>query len=157
MTTTNTVRAFMAQDFAHLVRILEETERADETIDAFGYAAFRRALLRRMTMEEKILVPFVNEKGALPLEVTARLHADRALVTRLLARKPSRAASRDLRAALSERNATEQGPRGLYTICDALAGDDAPALVAHLHAQPEVALAKHYDGPPHGVSALHTK
>jgi hypothetical protein len=48
---------------------------------------------------------------------------------------------------LEEHNPLEEGAGGLYETCDALAGDEAVAIVARLRAQPAVPLAKHYDGP----------
>jgi hypothetical protein len=48
---------------------------------------------------------------------------------------------------LGRHNPHEEGPEGLYATCDRLAGDDAGHVVARLRAQPEVPVAKYYDGP----------
>jgi hypothetical protein len=55
----------------------------------------------------------------------------------------------ELRALLGRHNPLEEGPAGLYAACDALAGDEAPAIVERMRGQPAVPLAKYYDGPSH--------
>ena len=54
-----------------------------------------------------------------------------------------------LRALLVRHNDLEEGPNGLYAVCDALVGEESEAVVARLRAQPRVPLAKYYDGPLH--------
>jgi hypothetical protein len=52
-----------------------------------------------------------------------------------------------LRAILGTHNALEEGPDGLYECCERLVGAEAEALLAQLHAAPEVPVAPHADGP----------
>ena len=55
-----------------------------------------------------------------------------------------------LRELLAKYNLLEEGPGGLYAICDELAGDDeSSALLAQLRDLPRVPVAQHYDGPSH--------
>jgi hypothetical protein len=55
-----------------------------------------------------------------------------------------------LRELLARHNTLEEGPGGLYAICDELAGDDeSSALLAQLRGLPRLPVAQHYDGPSH--------
>jgi hypothetical protein len=44
-------------------------------------------------------------------------------------------------------NAVEEGPGGVYERCEQLAGAEADALLAQLHAAPEVPVAPYSEGP----------
>jgi hypothetical protein len=118
------------------------------SIDTDAYARFRHDLLRHIAMEEKVLLPDARaRRGGAPLEMAARLRADHGAIAKLLVPTPTHAIVDTLRAILARHNVFEEGPLGLYAVCDALAGDDAPAVVERLRAQPSVPVAKHYDGP----------
>jgi hypothetical protein len=146
------IEAFMTADHVELDRLLRVAERADGTIDDEAYAGFRAGLLRHIAMEEKVLLPFARVKRGAPLELAAELRADHGVIAKLLVRSPVPSIVASLQEVLSRHNGLEEGPRGLYAACDALAGEEAAEVVARLRAQPEVPLAKYYDGPLHRVS-----
>ena len=99
-------------------------------------------------MEEKVLLPFARERrGGEPLALAQALRRDHGQIAKLLVPTPDRVICCALRALLAAHNDLEEGDDGLYAICDALAGDEAAAVVLRLRAQPEVPVAKHYDGP----------
>jgi hypothetical protein len=52
-----------------------------------------------------------------------------------------------IRDILEDHNALEEGPAGLYEICDDLAGSEAEPLLADLQAAPEVSVMPHSDSP----------
>ena len=52
-----------------------------------------------------------------------------------------------IRAILQEHNIVEEGPEGVYDVCELLAGDEAESLVAEMRNLPDVRLAPHVDGP----------
>ncbi len=142
------IEAFMTTDHVRIDRLFVEAERADGSIDLTKYAAFRAGLLRHIGMEEKVLLPFARSKrGGEPRPLAGPLHADHGRIAKLLVPTPDQALCDELRATLATHNQLEEGEDGLYAICDALAGDEAASIVARLRAQPEVPLAKHYDGP----------
>ena len=145
------IESFMTEDHVALDRLLGAAQRADGSIDDAAYTRFRGGLLRHIGMEEKVLLPFARDKrGGTPLEVAAQLRADHSEIAKLLVRSPSPAIIAALQAILGEHNRIEEGPRGLYATCDALAGAEAAQLVVErLRAQPEVPQAKYYDGPLH--------
>lgn len=142
------IEVFMTADHARLDHLLRRAERDDGTIDGEAYALFRAELLRHIAMEEKVLLPFARTKRAgEPLAVAKALREDHGRIAKLLVPTPDRAVCDALRLLLAEHNPLEEGRDGLYATCDALAGDDAAAIVIRLHAQPAVPVARHYDGP----------
>jgi len=142
------IEAFMTADHARLDALLQRAEREDGTIDVAVYAEFRSGLLRHIGMEEKVLLPFARaRRDGEPLAVAKPLRRDHGQIAKLLVPTPDRSICDALRALLGTHNALEEGPEGLYATCDALAGPEAAVVVARLRAQPEVPVAKHYDGP----------
>ena len=142
------IEAFMTEDHARLDRLLRKAQRADSEIDTDACDALRRDLLRHIAMEEKVLLPFARAKrSGKPLPLARALRADHGQIARLLVPTPTRPLLEALCALLGRHNALEEGPRGLYAICDALAENESSTIVARLAAQPAVPLAKHYDGP----------
>jgi hypothetical protein len=142
------IEAFMTADHARLDALLRSSERDDGSIDPVPHGEFRAGLLRHIAMEEKVLLPFARAKrGGDPLPIAQTLRTDHGRIARLLVPTPSRRSCDELRRVLEEHNPLEEGAGGLYETCDALAGDEAIAIVARLRAQPTVPLAKHYDGP----------
>jgi hypothetical protein len=145
---TGPIEAFMTADHARLDELLRRAELSDGTIDPVAHAEFREGLLRHIGMEEKVLLPFARSKrNGEPLPVAKPLRLDHGQIAKLLVPTPDRALCEELRALLGKHNPLEEGPGGLYATCDALAGDEAEAVVAQLRAQPVVPVAKHYDGP----------
>ena len=147
--TVGPIERFMAEDHSRLDGLLTAATSVNP-IDELAYARFRRDLLRHIAMEEKVLLPYAREKrdgAALP--VAPLLRADHGKIAKLLVRSPTLRIVDELREALALHNPLEEGPAGLYAECDALAGDDAEAVVSLLRDQPNVPVAKYYDGPLH--------
>ena len=146
------IEAFMTADHARLDRLLRKALGGDSEIDADACDELRRDLLRHIAMEEKVLLPFARAKrNGQPLVMASALRADHGQIARLLVPTPTRPLLEKLCAVLGRHNALEEGPRGLYAICDALAENEGMQTVARLAAQPAVPMAKHYDGPLHGA------
>ena len=142
------IEAFMTADHAQLDDLLKRADRADGTIDMTLYERFRSGLLRHIAMEEKVLIPFLREHfGGGPLPIATALRRDHGEIAKLLVPTPDAALLDRLRQVLALHNALEEGPDGLYAKCDTFAGDARHRLMTRLRAQPEVPVAKHYDGP----------
>jgi hypothetical protein len=125
-----------------------ESERPDGSVNEASFARFRHDLLRHIGMEEKVLLPFARAKrGGRSSPGADSLRADHGAIARLLVRSPTAGVLAELREILGRHNPVEEGPAGLYAACDAAAGDEAEELVERLRRQPEVPLAKYYDGP----------
>ncbi len=142
------IEVFMTQDHARLDGLLRLALPADGGIDRDVYEQFRRDLLRHIAMEEKVLLPYARAKrNGERLPVAKALRADHGEIARLLVPTPSPALIGALCALLGWHNRLEEGPGGLYALCDALAGKDGDEVVERLAAQPQVPVAPHYDGP----------
>jgi hypothetical protein len=142
------IELFMTRDHARLDRLLRKTTHADGGIDADAYAELRRDLLRHIAMEEKVLLPFARtRRNGEPLPMAKALRVDHGQIARLLVPTPSSSLVGNLCALLGRHNALEEGPGGLYAVCDMLAGPEGSEVVARLAAQPAVPVAPHYDGP----------
>jgi hypothetical protein len=142
------IERFMVEDHVRLDGLLAAAERPDGTVDEIVFARFRHDLLRHIAMEEKTLLPYARSKrGGEPLPMATSLRADHGIIARLLVRAPTAERIASLRAVLVRHNPLEEGAGGLYAICDELAGEEAPAVVARLRAQPDVPVAKYYEGP----------
>jgi hypothetical protein len=144
------IERFMVEDHVRLDRLLEAAEAIEGAIDADAYARFRHDLLRHIAMEEKVLLPYARAKrGGEQLPVARSLRADHGQIAKLLVHSPTSTVIRSLCELLGRHNPLEEGPGGLYAVCDALAGEEASAVVAQLRAQPQVPVAQYYDGPLH--------
>lgn len=140
---TGPIARYLADDHARLDALL--TRGAS---DPAAYADFRRGLLRHIGMEEKILLPEAQRlRGGTPLAAAARLRLDHGALAALLVPTPTRPIVATIRAILEDHNPLEEGAGGVYALCDALAADDAGALVARLRAAPAVPVAANNDGP----------
>lgn len=140
------IELFMAEDHVRLDELLATADADANAIDLLVYGQFRRGLLRHIAMEEKVLLPYARAKLGKPLVLAAALRADHSKIAKLLVRSPTQALLFDLRDLLGVHNALEEGADGLYAICDRIAGNEAPEVVARLRAQPQVPVAKYFDG-----------
>jgi len=138
---------FFRRDHARLDELLH---RADEgaTIDRESYESFRGGLLRHIAMEEKVLLPEARRlRGGEPFASAKLMRADHAALAALLVPSPTHDLIARIREVLLEHNPLEEDPGGLYETCEQLAGDGVAALLARVQAVPQVAVARHLDGP----------
>jgi hypothetical protein len=139
---------FLAGDHTRLDGLLRRAMAAGGTIDRAAYAEFRAGLLKHISLEEKILLPAAQHwQGGDPLPIAATLRRDHGALAALLVPTPTPAIVAALRTILAAHNALEEGPGGVYERCEQLAGTEADALLAQLHAAPEVPVAPYADGP----------
>lgn len=121
-------------------------------LDHDKYAAFRRALLRHIGIEEKLLLPAARRaRGGERISRARELRLDHAALTSLLVPTPDLALCAEIVALLAVHDQKEEGAGGVYAECERLLDpDEALALGAQAAAFPEVPVAPHFDG--HGVS-----
>jgi len=146
---TGPIEAFLTADHAGLDALLNQADPRDGSpVRPAPFERFRRRLLKHIAMEEKVLLRFARDrrKGE-PLPVAAQLRVDHGRIAKLLVPTPTPELCAELRGVLAAHNPLEEGPGGLYAQCDALAGDEAAAIVDQLRALPDVPVAPHYDGP----------
>jgi len=134
-------------DHARLEELLRRSDAAP-VIDGESYRVFRGGLLRHIAMEEKVLLPEARRRrGGEPLNVAKQLRADHAALAALLVPTPTPEIIATIRRVLVEHNPLEEGPGGVYDVCERLAGAELDALVVRVERTPEVPLAPHFDGP----------
>ncbi len=139
---------FLTEDHRRLDGLLHAATAQAGLVEQGAYDQFRAGLLRHIGMEEKILLPAVQRlRGGEPLPLAAKLRLDHGAMATLLMPTPTVAIVATLRDLLADHNALEEGPTGLYAICDDLVGPEAEPLLAALHAAPEVAVMAHSDSP----------
>jgi len=139
---------FLAGDHARLDGLLRRAMTEASTIDRAAYTEFRAGLLKHISLEEKILLPAAQRwQGGDPLPMAATLRLDHGALAALLVPTPTPAIIAAIRTVLAAHNALEEGPGGVYERCEQLAGAEADALLAQLHAAPEVPVAPYSDGP----------
>jgi hypothetical protein len=139
---------FLTDDHARLSRLLQQAEADPEKIDYPAYAEFRAGLLKHIAMEEKILLPAARRlRGGEPLPIAEKLRRDHSALAALLVPTPTHPIIAKIRAVLSAHNPVEEGPGGVYEVCESLATGEAESLLARMRAAPDVKLAPHVDGP----------
>jgi hypothetical protein len=135
------VTDFLLDDHRRLEGLLQSAVTQVGAVDQGVYDQFRAGLLRHIGMEEKILLPAAQRlRGGEPLSIAAKLRLDHGAIASLLMPPPTSAIIATIHAVLKVHNTIEEGPGGLYDICDELAGSEAAQLLAKLQAAPELAV-----------------
>lgn len=138
---------FLTDDHVRLAELLRRAGADSVKIDYAPYAEFRAGLLRHIAWEEKILLPAARRlRGGKSLPVADRLRRDHGALAALLVPTPTPAILATIGAILNKHNVVEEGPEGVYEVCESLAANEAEALVAEMRKLPDVKLAPHVDG-----------
>lgn len=146
--TSSPISEFLSKDHSRLGLLLERAMAQGGEIDQTIYAEFRAGLLKHIAREEKILLPAAQRlRGGIPLPIAAKLKLDHGTLAALLVPSPTPAILGMIRRVLEGHNALEEGPDGLYAVCDELAASQAEAILAELKSAPEVKVAPHVDNP----------
>jgi hypothetical protein len=84
------IHSFLVDDHLRLSELLDRATCRPEQINLAAYAALRAGLLRHIAMEEKVLLPFAqNKRGNEPLPIAARLRLDHRALAALLVPTPT--------------------------------------------------------------------
>jgi hypothetical protein len=140
----SSVYGFLADDHDRLEGLLDRATAVPGMIERESYDAFRRGLLRHISMEEKALFPAVAARSPEGVETVRRLRLDHGAIAALLVPPPSKAIIATLRSILEVHNAREEGEGGVYGMADA--GEER-ALVEKIMATPEVPAAPYNEKP----------
>lgn len=137
---------FLADDHERLANLLQRAAARPAEIDLAAYAEFRAGLLKHIAIEEKILLPFAQEKrGGEALPIARKLRTDHGALAALLVPTPAQGIIATIRMILEGHNPIEEGAGGLYETCEALAGSEVNALLERVRSAPEVRVAPHVD------------
>lgn len=146
--TVGPISSFLAEDHRRLDTLFQTAVADPHQVDRKAYDQFRAGLLRHIGMEEKILLPAAQRLNAgEPLSVAAKLRLDHGALAALLMPTPTAPIIATIHRVLAGHNALEEGPAGLYELCDALCGSEAEELLVKLGAAPEVKVMAHNDSP----------
>jgi hypothetical protein len=139
---------FFREDHRRLGELLEQAAAEPSKIDPSTYSLFRAGLLRHISMEERVLIPALERSlGQLTAPMVSTIRLDHGALAALLVPPPSGQVVRALRAILAGHNALEEGPGGLYDLCDASTGEAAGSLLEQVREVPEVPVRPHNPDP----------
>lgn len=139
---------YLEEDHERLERLLDQAVADPARFDHDAYARFRAGLLRHIGVEEKILLADARRRrGGEPLPIARDIRVEHGAIASLLVPTPDVALVGEIRTLLARHNPREEGPEGMYAVCEALAGEDAALLLEQARAAPEVPMAKYFDGP----------
>jgi hypothetical protein len=137
---------FLEADHRRLEALLDAASADPARPDKSSYDAFREGLLRHIAIEEKVLFAEAKRlRGGAPIAAAAQLRLDHAAIAAILSARPTPGLVAELRRLLAVHNALEEGGEGAYAECERLAGSDADALLARVHAVPPVRVADYID------------
>jgi hypothetical protein len=137
---------FLANDHERLDGLLRRAMTAGGAVDRAASAECRAGLLRHINLEEKILFPAAQRwQGGDPLPLAATLRREHGALAALLV--PTSAIIAALRTILAAHHALEEGPGGVYEMCEELAGAEVDRLLTQWQAAPEVPVVPYADGP----------
>lgn|SRR5688572_1623510 len=141
-----TISGYLEQDHRRIEQILQEATATGDGTEPKLYQEFRRALLRHIGMEEKILFLAIrNATDGRSLPGVEQLHLDHGALAALLVPTPTAAILGAIRAILHRHNGIEEGPHGIYRRFEQLPGIDADGILAKLQTAPPVAMNPHVD------------
>ena len=144
---SNRLSAYLLEDHVRLDALLQQSTANPEHFDHAAFETFRAGILRHIGIEEKLLLPAARRKnGGTPLAMAEPLRIEHAALASLLVPTPDAALVAELRKLLLSHNPREEGPEGLYAVCESLLGDEAAELCERAKNMPAVPTAPHFDG-----------
>ncbi len=139
---------YLTQDHQQLDAWLAEALPDPAGAGYAAYSRFREGLLRHIAFEEKVLMLDAKERrGGEHLELFPILRLEHSALALLVIPTPTVALLGEIRTLLERHNPREEGPDGLYAVCERLAEAEAERLLERARSMPPVPVAKHYDGP----------
>lgn len=130
---------FFAEDHQRIDKLLDKaTEQASE-INLNYYHEFRTQLLKHIKMEEKTLFPAAKKANpAVMKELLPQYRLEHGALTALMVLPPTASLIKVIRYLLKKHNLKEEGPLGLYEVCEGLTQGQTQELLDQLIATKEV-------------------
>lgn len=141
--------AYLIADHRRLEALLERAIADPTCFEHEAFEQFRAGLMRHIGIEEKILLADARERReGDPLPMARVLRVEHGALASLLVPTPDFELVREIRVLLEQHDPREEGPGGLYEVCEQLAGEKgALELLERAERAPEVRAAPHFDGP----------
>jgi hypothetical protein len=145
---TGQLDQFMAAEHARLDELLAQASACIGAIDTEAYEEFRKALLRHISIEKKILLPGAQRRrGGQPLPLAEKLRLDHGALAALMMLPPSVSTFAAVRAVLDAHNPIEEAPGGVYEQCEEVIGSELDKLLAQCETAPQVPVSRWIDSP----------
>ena len=142
------ITSLLAADHRRLDELLRSAAASADQIDQSIHDQFRVGLLGQIVREEERLMPEVEGwRGSEPLSLAAKLRLDHGALATLLMPAPTAQILATIRRILSDHNQLEEGPDGLYALCDRLPDAETEPLLVALRAAPQLSVMRHSDSP----------
>jgi hypothetical protein len=133
------IYTYFADDHQRLELLLDRTFAQPGHIDEKAYAEFRSGLLRHIALEEKILLPALQEsRHGIPHPSAAQLRLDHGAFAALVVPPPSSSIRQIFLGILPGHNTSEESADGIYAMCDALPQDRIDAILQRIKNYPAV-------------------
>jgi hypothetical protein len=142
-----TVSEFFVDDHVGLAALLRRAVAPPGPLDHSAYGVFRAELFRHFAMEEELFSAIEKGRGGVPLPLVRQLRLEHRAISSLLLASPTPELVAELVSILKPHGQAEEGPGGLYQICDELLGSEAAELVRKLAGHPPVKVPPYSDGP----------
>ncbi len=135
----NKLYQYLAKDHERLDKLLEKAIGEDFQVDYETYEEFRKGLLRHISIEEKIVFPFMYEHDVKKTDpFIEQLRLDHSAIVLLLVAEPSPSTIATLLSVLEIHNELEERVEGLYEMLEEMAGEDSSPLYEQFLASPDV-------------------
>ncbi len=135
----------LIHEHQELLALLHRCVSAAGALNLRLYDEFRLRQLRHLAVEEKVLLPMLRERGALPAAFHNGLRKDHEAVVVLCLTAPNPDFVRDLYELLAWHHKVEEEPGGVYQLFDQQVGDD-PEVDRALARLPPVTLPPYATG-----------
>lgn len=136
---------YFAADHERLDGLARRAAADPAGFDREAFDEFRGGLLRHIGMEEKFLFPAVRKASAGEPVDLRRFRVEHAAITSLLVGTPNADLLLEIRTILTPHNEAEDGPGGLYDVCDDVLGSDADSVLSRVRAYPTPRLRPYQD------------
>jgi hypothetical protein len=134
----HSLRQFLTDDHRRLDALLARCGDCRTAEQRATYDEFRRGILKHIGIEEKILWSAATRLRGAPLEQAARLRLDHGAIVSLLMPIPTPTILRAIRTVLDAHNPIEEGPDGVYDVCEKLTASEHDELGEKIIFAPEV-------------------
>jgi len=139
---------FFVEDHVRLDSLLRRSVERPGDVNLALFDSFRLGLLKHIALEEKVLLVAAKQaNGGQALAVAARLKLEHSAIAALLVLTPTRERVATLAALLIRHNPLEEGPGGLYDLCDQLLADTAQAVLTRARTTPNPKVAAYREDP----------